>query len=190
MTPPDPAPITELLIAAQQGDPDAQDAAARAVYAELHGLADAYLRRERDDHTLQPTALVNEAYLRLLGQGAAWQNRAHFFGIAAQTMRRILVDHARRTTADRRDRAAVVTLDDATVGVPHAPADPVMDVLGVHEALDVLERIDPRQARIVELKFFVGLSLDEIAELLAISAATVSREWSMARVWLQARLGE
>lgn len=184
-----PATLTELLAAAQRGDADAQEAAARVVYAELHSLADVYLRREREDHTLQPTALVNEAYLRLMGQDIPWQNRGHFFGIAATMMRRILVDHARRATADRRDRGVVMSLEDAGVDVAAAP-DPLVDVLGVHDALARLEVLDPRQARIVELKFFVGLSLAEIADLLDISPATVSREWAMARVWLFEQLRE
>jgi RNA polymerase sigma factor (TIGR02999 family) len=190
MPTPSPHEITELLAAAQSGDADAHAAVTRVVYRELHGLAEAYLRRERNDHTLQPTALVHEAYLRLIGQGAPWRNRAHFFGIAAQTMRRILVDHARRTTADRRDRTLLISLDDVPPDTGPTALDPAMDVLGVHEALAQLERVDPRQARVVELKFFVGLSLAEIAELLEISVATVSREWSMARVWLHERLSE
>lgn len=165
-----------------------QDAAARRVYAELHQLAEIYLGRERADHTLQPTALVHEAYLRLMGQDAPWKSRAHFFGIAATMMRRILVDHARRTAAERRDRGLQVTLDPATAEATPAAPDAVTDVLGVHEALTRLEEVDARQAKIVELKFFVGLTLDEIAELLSISAATVSREWTMARAWLHAEL--
>lgn len=184
----DQTSLTELLAAAQLGDASVQDAAARRVYAELHQLAEIYLGRERADHTLQPTALVNEAYLRLMGQDAPWQSRAHFFGIAATMMRRILVDHARRTAAERRDRGLQVTLDPATADATPAAPDAVTDVLGVHEALTRLEEVDARQAKIVELKFFVGLTLDEIAELLSISAATVSREWTMARAWLHAEL--
>ena len=180
-------PITALLAAARDGDADANDALARAVHAELHQLAARFLRRERADHTLQPTALVSEAYLRLLGQELVeWKSRAHFFGIAAQVMRRLLVDHARRTHADRRAHDQVVTLDD-NVQLP----DPgVLDVLGVHEALDRLAALDSRQARVVELKFFVGLSIDEIGEVLDVSAATVSREWALARAWLQQALAE
>jgi RNA polymerase sigma factor (TIGR02999 family) len=179
------APITDLLAAARGGDTDAGDALARAVHAELRVLAASYLRKERDDHTLQPTALVNEAYLRLLGQAdVAWQNRAHFFGIAAQIMRRLLVDHARRTHAQRRDGGRAITLDDALLEVSAA----AHDVLGVHDALERLARLDPRQARVVELKFFAGLTLDEIAEVLEISPATVSREWALARAWLQHEL--
>lgn len=188
MPTPDASSITDLLAAAQLGDVDARDAVARLVYAELHGIADGYLRRERADHTLQPTALVNEAYLRLLGQDAPWQNRTQFYGIAAQMMRRILVDHSRRTTAARRDRGVVIALDDDIVTPDAVAPDAALDVLEVHDALAQLELLDPRQARIVELKFFVGFSLDEIASMLGISAATVSREWAMARAWLQAQL--
>lgn len=187
---PDPTSITELLSAAQGGDADAQEAAARRVYAELRQLANGYLNRERSDHTLQPTALVHEAYLRLMHQDAPWKSRAHFYGLAATMMRRILVDHARRATADRRDRGMQVTLDPLGADVTPAPPDSVTDVLGVHEALTNLALVDERQARIVELKFFVGLSIEEIAELLAISHATVSREWAMARAWLHEQLSD
>lgn len=184
----DQTPLTELLAAAQGGDASVQELVARRVYGELHHLAEIYLGRERADHTLQPTALVNEAYLRLMGQEVPWKSRSHFFGIASTMMRRILVDHARRTTAERRDRGLQITLDPAAADATPAAPDPVTDVLGVHEALSRLEQVDARQAKIVELKFFVGLSLDEIAELLSISAATVSREWTMARAWLHAEL--
>lgn len=185
---PDPTPpITELLAAARAGDADAGEAVARAVHGELRVLAANYLRRERPDHTLQPTALVHEAYLRLLGQSQVeWKNRSHFFGIAAQAMRRLLVDHARRNSAARRDGGVAVTLDDGLVSANEA----TYDVLGVHEALNALARLDERQARIVELKFFVGLSLEEIAEVVEISVATVSREWAMARAWLQQELSD
>lgn len=181
------APITDLLAAARGGDVGASDAVARAVYGELRTLAAAYLRRERADHTLQPTALVHEAYLRLMGQSTVdWQNRAHFFGIAAQVMRRLLVDHARRTRAQRRDGGHAITLDDAIAGEPAQSI--AYDVLGVHEALERLARIDARQARLVELRYFVGLTIDETAAVLEISPATVSREWTLARAWLQRAL--
>jgi RNA polymerase sigma-70 factor, ECF subfamily len=180
-------PITALLAAARSGDPDASEAVARAVHGELRTLAASYLRRERPDHTLQPTALVHEAYLRLLGQAQVeWQNRSHFFGIAAQAMRRLLVDHARRNSAARRDGGVAVTLDDGLEGGAVA----AYDVLGVHEALNALAKLDPRQAQIVELKFFVGLSLEEIAAVVEVSVATVSREWAMARAWLQQELAD
>jgi RNA polymerase sigma factor (TIGR02999 family) len=181
--------LTELLRAAQAGDTGAQDEAARLVYDELRELASIYLGRERGDHTLQPTALVHEAYLRLLGQDAPWRNRSHFFGIASQMMRRVLVDHARRGATERRDRASTVRLDDAGPLPVEAQPD-AQAVLDIHEALEELERMDARQAKVVELKFFVGLSLDEIADVLGISAATVSREWTLARRWLQLRLRE
>ena len=145
MTEPTNTSITELLAQARAGDNDAAEAVARAVHGELRVLAASYLSRERVDHTLQPTALVNEAYLRLLGQERiTWKNRAHFFGIAANIMRRILVDHARRSNAARRDRAHSVTLDE-NLGVE---ARSVEDILGVHEALDRLAVLDSRQARI------------------------------------------
>jgi RNA polymerase sigma factor (TIGR02999 family) len=180
-------PITDLLAAARGGDPDASEAVARAVHGELRTLAANYLRRERPDHTLQPTALVHEAYLRLLGQAQVeWQNRSHFFGIAAQAMRRLLVDHARRNSAARRDGGVAVTLDDGLVSGDVA----AYDVLGVHEALNALAKLDARQAQIVELKFFVGLSLEEIAAVVEVSVATVSREWAMARAWLQQELAD
>ncbi|WP_231847960.1 ECF-type sigma factor [Gemmatimonas aurantiaca] len=181
--------MTELLRAAQAGDTGARDRAGTVVYEELYSLARAYLSRERGDHTLQPTALVHEAYLRLVGQMAPWKNRGHFFGIAAQMMRRVLVDHARRATADRRDRQRSVPLEAAeTVSLDDLATGGAEDVLAVHDALEQLERLDPRQARIVELRFFVGLSLEEIAELLDISPATVSRDWAMARAWLRVQL--
>lgn len=181
------APITDLLAAARTGQVEASEALARAVYDELRVLAEAYLRRERADHTLQPTALVHEAYLRLIGQSSVeWRNRAHFFGIAAQVMRRLLVDHARRTRAQRRDGGYAVTLDDGLSGT--VPTGIAYDVLGVHEALERLATLDARQARLVELRYFVGLTIDETAAVLEISAATVSREWSLARAWLQRAL--
>jgi RNA polymerase sigma factor (TIGR02999 family) len=181
-------PITDLLAAARDGDTVAEEAVARAVLTELRALAAGYLRRERADHTLQPTALVNEAYLRLLGQShVEWRNRSHFFGIAAQAMRRLLVDHARRYSAERRDGGVPVTIDEA---LQAASVGGAYDVLGVHEALETLHALDPRQARIVELKFFVGLSNEEVAALMEISVSTVGREWSLARAWLQHHLGE
>jgi RNA polymerase sigma factor (TIGR02999 family) len=181
-------PITDLLHAARDGDASAREALARAVYDELHQLASAYLRRERADHTWQPTALVHEAYLRLAGQDAVvWQNRAHFFGIASQIMRRLLVDHARRAHAKRRDGGQPVTLD---VALHDGQAAVAQDVLDVHEALERLARFDARQARLVELRFFVGLTIQETAEVLGVSEATVSREWALARAWLQAELAK
>jgi RNA polymerase sigma-70 factor, ECF subfamily len=156
------------------------------VYAELRRLAARYLRRERPGHSLQPTALVHEAYLRLVGQErVVWQNRAHFFGIAAQMMRRILVDHARGRRRGKRFGDAVrVTLDDrvATVSAPDC------ELLLLDLALDELTAIDPRQGQIVELRYFGGLSESEIAKVLAISRSTVTREWQIARGWLFRRV--
>jgi RNA polymerase sigma factor (TIGR02999 family) len=152
------------------------------VYRDLRRRAAAYLRAERRDHTLQPTALVNEAYLRLVGQDrVTWQNRAHFFGVAAQMMRRILVDHARQHHASKRPGAGVkVTLHDH-IGAAQ-PVD--YDVLVLDRALTELTALDPRQASIVELRFFGGLSEEEVASVLSLSRRTVTREWQTARAWL------
>jgi RNA polymerase sigma factor (TIGR02999 family) len=160
-----------------------------AVYDELHRQAERAMRREHDAHTLQATALVNEAYLRLVDQSRVeWKNRAHFFGIAAQVMRRILVDHARSRLAGKRGAGAQrLTLDDENVGAPDAPAGGV-DVLDLHDALERLGAMDATQARVVELRYFSGLNIEETAEALAISPATVKREWSVARAWLRREL--
>jgi RNA polymerase sigma factor (TIGR02999 family) len=179
--------LTELLQAAQAGHPDASEQVARLVYRELHRLAEVQLAGERTDHTLQPTALVHEAFLRLVGHQAPWQNRLQFFGIASTTMRRILVDHARHRIAQRRDARQTVAIE-AIVEHPDDGGD--AQLVEVHEALVRLERLDSRQARIVELKFFTGLTLDEIATLLDISPATVSRDWTLARKWLRVQLAE
>jgi RNA polymerase sigma factor (TIGR02999 family) len=179
--------ITHLLQAAQNGDEAASEGLARIVYHELHRLAQAQLAGERTDHTLQPTALVHEAFLRLVGQQAPWQNRLQFFGVASTTMRRILVDHARRRIAERRDFRQTVELEQVQLSAIDANDERVVDV---HEALVQLERLDARQARVVELKFFSGLTIDEIAALLSISSATVSREWTMARKFLRVQLSD
>ncbi len=145
------------------------------------------MRNESDGHTLQPTALVNEVYLRLVDQRrAAWENRAQFFGVAAQVMRRVLVDHARARTSEKRGGGQrPVTLDD----VHDAPADSAaIDVIELHEALEKLEALDPDQARVVELRYFTGLNIEETAEALGVSAATVKREWAVARAWLHREL--
>lgn len=160
-----------------------------AVQTELRRIAAGYLRHERPDHTLQPTAILNEAYLRLIAQrGIAWENRAHFFAIAAHMMRRVLVDYARRRRAAKRkeDRDPL-----SVSAIPDTPAavDPV-DVLDLHTALNELARLDPRQAEIVEMRYFAGLTVEEIAGCLQVSPATVKREWTTARVWLRRRLGE
>lgn len=156
------------------------------VYQELRRLAARYLQRERPGHTLQATALVHEAYLRLLReQNAAWQNRAHFCAIAAGAMRQILVEHARARHAQKRGgHAARITLDEALVATPPGS----IDVEALHDALEELARFDQRQARLVELRFFGGLSIEEAARELAISPATAKRDWTVARAWLRRRL--
>ena len=180
--------ITQLLIDWGDGDQAALEKLMPLVYSELRRLASNYLRRERAGHTLQPTALVNEAYLKLIDQrNAKWQNRAHFFGISAQLMRRILVDHARQHQAGKRGGS-----DQQRVSITNVEKlanEPEVDLLALNEALDELARMDPQQGRIVELKFFGGLQIDEIAEVLGIGHATVERDWKMARAWLRRQLG-
>jgi len=180
--------VTELLQAWGGGDLGARDRLMPLVYQELRRRAAAYLRREARDHTLQPTALVHEAYLRLVDQRrAVWQNRAQFFGVASQMMRRILVDRARgRRMAKRSGRWARVTLDEAAAVSPQAD----VDVLDLDEALTRLAAFDPRKSQIAELRFFGGLSLAETGELLGISLATVERDWQAARAWLFKALSE
>jgi len=181
------AEVTELLQQWSVGRQDALEQLLPAIYGELKRLAGSYLRRERPDHTLQATALVHEAFLKLVDQrDVRWQNRAHFFGIAAQIMRRILVDHARAHTASKRGSGErPLSLDDALV---IAPA-PDVDVLALDDALTRLAVVDPQQSRVVELRFFGGLTIDETAEVLGISPATVGREWTLAKAWLYAELG-
>jgi RNA polymerase sigma factor (TIGR02999 family) len=181
-----PRNVTALLIDAQQRRAGALDELLLLVYGELRAVAGAYLRRERADHTLQPTALVHEVFLRLVDQrSATWQNRAHFFAIAAQAMRRILVDHARHHRAEKRGGGArLITLDQ----VGDLAADQPVDVELVNDALDRLASLDERQARVVELRFFGGLSIEETAEAMGISSATVKREWVLAKAWLQREL--
>jgi RNA polymerase sigma factor (TIGR02999 family) len=179
--------VTELLVAWGQGDRAALDALMPVVYAELRRIARGYLARERRDHTLQTTALVHEAYLKLVDQRRVqWQSRAHFFGVAAQMMRRILVDHARARLAGKRGAGAeTIALEVA----PELSAKARVDLLGLDEALDRLTRLDARQGRLVELRFFGGLSIEEAAEVLDISPATISREWVMAKAWLYKEMG-
>ena len=174
--------ITQLLEQWGGGDQQALERLTPLVYSELHRLASRYLRRERPDHTLQSTALVNEAYLKLVGQHSVrWQNRAHFFGIAAQLIRRILVDYARTRLADKRgSNAPKLSLDD----VLESPAARDLDLLALDDALEDLAKIDARQSRVVELRFFAGLSVEETAEVMQMSPATVKREWTAAKAWL------
>ncbi len=173
---------TQLLSLWSGGDRTALESLMEVVYSELRNLAHAYLRRERPGNTLQSTALVHEAYLRLVDQkNVTWQNRAHFFGIAANMMRRILVDHARSRQASKRGAGiSLLTLDEAVAG--SGPRE--LNLVVLDQALESLARIDPRQSRIVELRFFAGLSIDDTAEVLKISPATVKREWAMAKAWL------
>jgi RNA polymerase sigma factor (TIGR02999 family) len=182
-----PADVTRLLQALNDGQPGALDALMPVVYSELHRLAKASLRRERPDHTLQATALVNEAYVRLAGQTRMrWQNRAQFFGTAAQFMRRILVDHARdRCAAKRGAGAPHLELDEAIL----ATQERGIDLLALDAALEHLEQLDARQSRLVVLRFFGGLTIEEAAEVLEISLATAKREWATARMWLRRELG-
>lgn len=174
--------ITQLLKQWGEGKGQALDELMPLVYGELKRLAGSYLRRERPDHTLQSAALVNEAYVRLIDQNQVqWQNRAHFFGIAAQMMRRILVDHARSHKAEKRGSGMpVLSLDEAVAEVQNQG----INLLGLDEALSRLEKIDPQQGKIVELRFFSGLSIEETATVLGISIATVKRDWAAARAWL------
>jgi RNA polymerase sigma-70 factor, ECF subfamily len=187
--PPRPEGVTELLVAWGGGDQTALDALMPAVYAELRRQAERAMRRESAGHTLQATALVHEAYLRLVDQERVeWRNRAQFFGVAAQCMRRILVDHARgRDAAKRGGGAQPLTLGHADAASAPGAAEGV-DVLALHEALERLAAMDPDQGRLVELRYFGGLSIKEVAAALGVSPATVKREWAVARAWLRREL--
>jgi RNA polymerase sigma factor (TIGR02999 family) len=178
--------ISGLLQSWAAGDVQARDSLLPLVYMELRRRARGYLRRERPDHTLQPTALVHEAYLKLAGQDrAGWKNRAQFFGVAAQMMRRILVDHAReRQSAKRPGSALRVALDDQVGAADQRDCD----LLQLDEALSELAALDPRQGQIVEFRYFAGMSESEVADALSVSRSTVTREWQMARAWLYRRL--
>ncbi len=185
----DTAPnVTQLLLAWSDGDREALEELTPLVYGELKKIAEGYLRRERADHTLQPTALAHEAYIKLIDQQhVRWQNRAHFYGIAAQAMRRILVDHARARLAGKRGSGgAVVSLDEA-VDISDERAG---QLLALDEALKTLAELDPQNSRVVELKYFGGMTLEETAEALGISRATVIREWKMAKAWLYGELNK
>jgi RNA polymerase sigma factor (TIGR02999 family) len=180
------ADVTRLLRQWSSGQAQALDRLLPQIHAELRKLAAGYLRKERPSHTLQPTALVNEAFIKLVDQRAVkWQNRAHFFGIAAQAMRRILVDHARAHGAGKRGGGErKVALDEALA----ISGSVDIDVLALDEALTRLASIDPQQSRVVELRYFGGLTMEETAEVMQISPATVGREWRMAKAWLFAEL--
>ena len=178
-----PREVTQLLVAWSDGDAAARDELMPLVYEELRRLAHRYMGRERTGHTLQTSALVNEAYLRLIDQSRVkWQNRAHFFGIAAQMMRRILVDYARsRGYAKRGGDARQVSLDEAAV----VSEERATEVVALDDALKCLAEIDVRKSQIVELRFFGGLSIEETAEVLAVSPGTVMRDWTLAKAWLR-----
>jgi len=178
--------ITRLLNAWQDGDAAARDRLFVVVYDELRRRASAQLRRERQGHTLRPTALVHEAYLRLMGQDRAkWQNRSQFFAIASEMMRRVLVDHAREHKADKRGGAAVRVALAEDVAATDARE---VDLIALDSALDELAAMDPRQGRVVEMRFFGGLDTAQIADVLDVSRATVDRDWRFARTWLYRRL--
>ncbi len=181
---PPPGAVTQLLARAAEGDSGAVTSLFDLLYRELRGLAVSAMRSERGNHTLQPTALVHEAFMRLADDTAAIENRRHFFGVAASAMRRILVEHARaRHAAKRGGHAPRVSIDDVSVAAP-AALDPV-DLESLDAALTELARLDPRQARVVELRYFAGLTVEEAADVLGASPRTVKRDWQMARAWLR-----
>lgn len=178
--------VTQLLEDLAEGEDHAADRLIPVVYDELRRLAGSYMANERPDHTLQPTALVHEAYFRLVGQrDVRWRNRAHFFAVAATAMRRLLIDHARRHRAEKRGGGRRVTLS-------HELADDggteILDVLALEEVLARLEELDRRQAKVVELRFFGALEVEEVAEVLGVSPATVKRDWRHARAWIRREL--
>ena len=178
----EPQDLTQLLLNWQNGDKSALDEMTPVLYDELRKMARRLLSAERSDHTLQPTALVHEAYLRLVNQRAVdWRNRAHFLGVAATMMRRILINHAKANQAAKREGyAAAISLEDA-LGVF---TNPQVDLLDLDHTLDKLSELDPQQGKVVELRYFGGLSIEETAEVMGISASTVKREWGTARLWL------
>ena len=182
--------ISKLLRAWSDGDESALKGLTPIVYEELRRLAHRYMERERPDHTLQTTALVNEAYMRLVDYTRMqWQNRAHFFAVAAQVMRRILVDHARSHNVRRGAGVPHVALDDVAVVSGDRTGDPDVDFIALDDALNALARLDPRKVQIIEMRFFGGLSVEEAAEVLKVSPATVRRDWSIAKLWLYRELG-
>jgi RNA polymerase sigma factor (TIGR02999 family) len=182
MTTPSPGGVTELLRAWSDGDEGAIEQLTPLVEAELRRLARAYMRRERRGHTLQTTALVNEAFLRLVGaRTVGWKDRAHFLGIAARLMRRVLVDHARaRGYRKRGGGVQRVTLNEGLVASP----EPALDVIDLDRALETLAAADPRKGQVIELRYFGGLSVEETAEVLHVSSDTVKRDWRLAKLWL------
>jgi RNA polymerase sigma factor (TIGR02999 family) len=197
-------PVTQLLAQWRDGDERAFAQLSALMYEELRQLAQRHLRRERSDHTIQKTALVNEAFVRLVGQQSVdWQSRAHFIGLASKLMRRVLVDYARARLADKRgggagvlslDEMAAPEADEAPDTTPtalqHLDAHTQEEVSAIDQALQRLEQIDARQAQIVEMRYFGGLTVEQTAEAIGISEATVKREWTLARAWLRRELGK
>jgi RNA polymerase sigma-70 factor (ECF subfamily) len=177
--------ITQLLQAMRTGDESAAEKLLPLVYQELHRLAKSYMRRERAEHTLQPTALINEAYLRLANDDIDWQNREHFIGVAAQVMRRVLVDYARQHNAQMRGGGLKRVELQGELAISPERID---EVLSLDEALGWLAKENPRQARIVELRYFGGLSVEQTAAMLGIAERSVKRDWALARVWLFRKL--
>ena len=177
--------VTQLLQAWSSGDGSAQDKLWQIVYNELRGMAHRYLRNERPDHTLQSTALAHEAYLRLEKQGIVrFENRSHFLAICAQLMRQVLIEYARGRSAAKRDGGVKIVLEDIVVAAKIRGTD----LMALDDALDQLAKLDAQQARIVELRFFGGLSVEETADVLGVSQATVKRDWAAARIWLHRQL--
>src|SRR6266567_7822197 len=182
--------VSKLLRDWSDGDQRALERLTPVVYDELHRLARRYMRRERPGHSLQTTALVNEAYMRLVEyKRMHWQNRAHFFAVSAQVMRRILVDHARSHNVKRGAGVPHVSLEEVAVVSGDRTADPGGDLVALDDALNALARLDPRKVQIIEMRFFGGLSVEETAEVLKVSPATVRRDWSIAKFWLYHELG-
>jgi RNA polymerase sigma factor (TIGR02999 family) len=185
MKDPDCHEVTQILQEWNNGGDDARARLMPLVYGELRRLAQSYLRRERPDHTLQPTALVHEAYLRLVDQSRVeWQNRVHFYGVAAQMMRRILIDHARAHASEKRGGGRRLSLDEAAV----LPEERAADLVALDDALKLLADTDERKSRVVELRFFGGLSVKETADALGLHTATVERDWRIAKMWLHREL--
>jgi RNA polymerase sigma factor (TIGR02999 family) len=183
--------VTELLAKWGQGDAGAREALIPLVYDELRRIAHRQVWRQRAGHTLQSAALVNEAYLRLVHQQSPhWQNRPHFFGVAAQMMRQILVDYARSRLAAKRGAGAPRSTLDTKIALPQSEKEQAVDLIVLDDALNKLAEVDPRQSRVIELRFFGGLSIEDTAVVLGISPATVKREWTMARVWLHREMNK
>ena len=178
-----------MLIELTDGNQEVVNEILPHIYDELRRLANSYLRRERSNHTLQPTALVHEAYMKLIDQKRVrWQNRAHFFGIAAQVMRRILLDHARKHQADKRGgEVEKLPIEEEILIVSH---DKSAELIALDDALESLAKLDPQKARIVELRYFGGLSIEETAEVVGVSVPTINRQWRMAKAWLYSQIAE